>query len=116
MTCEYIDRCTVAETNVQLSDQDITAGYSYHLFLYLQRENTATYTMDIEVSNSFYDAFGSDRCDGYYLQNISQLCQLDDGTSIDALLTATLSIKSDGIISVEIEGMDSVTLDNGQID
>ena len=72
--------------------------------------------MDVEVSNSFYDAFGSDRCDGYYLQNISQLCELDDGTSLDSVLTATPSINNDGIISVEIEGMDSVTLDNGQID
>ena len=67
MTCEYIDRCTLAETNVHLSDEDIAAGYSYHLFLYMQADNFASYSMDVDVSNTFYDAFGSDRCDDYYL-------------------------------------------------
>ena len=116
MTCEYIDRCTLAETNVQLSDEDIAAGYSFHLFFYLQRDDVASYTMDVDVSNTFYDAFGSNRCDGYYIQNQSQQCDLDDFiTSIDSLLTTTPSIDSDGIISIEYSGMDSVTQNYGQI-
>ena len=116
MTCEYIDRCTLAETNVQLSDEDIAAGHPYHLFYYLQRDDVASYTMDVDVSNTFYDAFGSNRCDGYYIQNQSQQCSLDDFiTSIDSLLTTTPSIDSDGIISIEYSGMDSVTQNYGQI-
>ena len=67
------------------------------------------------MSNTFYDVFGSNRCDGYYLQNQLQLCTLDDGiTSIDSLLTTTPSIDSDGIISIEYSGMDSVTQNYGQ--
>ena len=71
--------------------------------------------MDVDISNSFYDAHGSDRCDDYYLQNINQACIIAGGASIDAYLTATPSIDSAGVITVQLEGMDSVTSNYGQV-
>ena len=90
MTCEYIDLCTTAVVDVQYED----LGLGYNVFLYYQRDDIASYTLDIQVTNSFEAEFESVRCNGYFFIEDFSVCQFDDGTSIDHLLTATPSIDS----------------------